>query len=180
MWVFFFFSVIGYEWLDMINNGISCNCIYMNISYSLSCKFIPCLTCIWHGLIVCFCSIPLILMTQVHGCLRSSGFSTVQCAYTCMENQGADCESLPYCCRVEQWKLKEANKIDLVFLFRSLLSSCKCWHRDWLHQSMYVSKSPQRLNTNASWQATRKVFLSVGVPSEWEIRSSLVLDVFRN
>lgn len=87
----------------MINNGISCNCIYMNISYTYSYEFIPCLKILWsfwQSLIVCFWYIPLILMARVHGCLRSNHISSLQRAHTRMENQLEGCESSPFCGKV--------------------------------------------------------------------------------
>lgn len=136
---------------------------------------------IWQSLIVCLCSIPLILMTQVHGCLRSHHFSKVLCAYTCMQNRGADCESSLSCCKVcnsgigrKQVKLVLSFSLEVCFP----LVQYRC--KDWLQQLIQVSKSFQRLNKNASWQAACKEFLSVSILWEWEIRSSLVLGMFQN
>lgn len=112
--------------------------------------------------LVCFCSIPLKLMTQVCGCLRSHHFSEVRCVYTCMENQGTDCESSPFCCKVcnsgserKQVKLLLSFSLELCFpLYIDIGIGCN---------SQYKFQRALRLNMNASWQETCKGFLSVGV-----------------
>lgn len=118
---------------------------------------------IWQSLIVCFCSIPFILMTQVRCCLRSHYFSKVHCAYTCMENQGADSESSPFYCKVcNSGSGRKQVKLVLSFSLEVCFPLVQYRYGDWLQQ-LKVSKSAQRLNMSASWQATCKEFLSVGI-----------------